>query len=323
MNIDRKLLVDNQTLFISFVVPIYNEAVNIKDFIKALTQSANKLSKYYEIVIINDGSTDNSLAVIETELLPDSHIKLISFSRNFGKEIALTAGLHHCRGQIAILIDADFQHPLASIPEFIERWTEDYDMVYGLRDNRSQETFLKRFFARIFYKTLGFLSDTKIPADAGDFRLLDRKVVDAINSCKEYNRFMKGLYAWVGFKATAVIYPVLERQGGKTSFSFLKLAELALTGIFSFSDMPLRVWSLIGILISGISLLYALVIVFDTLCFGVDVPGFATITVAIMFFGGIQLISIGILGEYIARIFREVKNRPKYIIDKTHGFENE
>ncbi len=319
---NRTELVERKELFISVIVPVYNEEGNIIPFVTALSATLQNLSSRYEILLIDDGSQDKSLELIEANLLSNPSVKLISFSRNFGKEVALTAGLEHCQGNVAIIIDADFQQPIETLTNFIDQWQAGFDMVYAIRKDRRDETWLKRFLTHGFYRLIDCLSATKIPPNASDFRLLDRKVIDALNRCGETTRFLKGLYAWVGFKSTAIYYEPQERKAGKTSFSFRRLFSLALTGIFSFSDVPLRVWSIIGMFVSGISLLYALVIVFKTLIFGVDVPGFATLAVAIIFFGGVQLFSIGILGEYIGRIFREVKCRPKYLIDKTIGFDD-
>lgn len=319
---NRAELVKQKELFISVVVPIYNEESNIIDFVTALSATLRDLSNRYEILLIDDGSQDKSLDLIEANLLSDTSVKLISFSRNFGKEAALTAGLDHCQGKVCIIIDADFQQPIETLTNFIDQWQAGYDMVYAIRKDRLDETWIKRSLTRVFYRLIDYLSATKIPPNASDFRLLDRKVIDALNRCGETNRFLKGLYAWVGFKSTAIYYQPQERNAGKTSFSFKRLFSLALTGILSFSDVPLRALSIVGMLVSGISFLYALLILFKTLFFGVDVPGFATLAVAIIFFGGVQLFSIGILGEYIARIFSEVKCRPKYLIDRTIGLDN-
>ena len=318
---DRQALIKNKSAFISFVVPVYNEEQNIQSFLTALKEEAEKHTEKYEIVMVDDGSRDDSTEIIEAMAKTDDHLKLIVFSRNFGKENALTAGLQHCKGDAAIMIDADFQHPLECIPSFIDKWAEGYDMVYGLRDTRENESFIKRAFTGVFYRLLDYLSSVKIPPNAGDFRILDRKVVNAVNECGEFNRFMKGLYSWVGFKSTSVLYHSHDRTAGKSAYSFTRLFDLAMTGITSFSDKPLKLSGYMGLIISIISLIYALFIVAKTIIFGVDVPGFATITVAIMFFGGIQLISIGILGEYVARIFREVKHRPKYFIEDKIGFD--
>lgn len=306
--------------FFSYIVPVHNEETGITDFLTALDEYAQSVTPHYEIIIIDDGSTDKTASVLEATFSkpPFKHIYL---SRNFGKEKAMTAGLDSCTGDAAILIDADFQHPFEVVNTFVEHWEQGYDMPYGVRKDRLEETWLKRFFARLFYRLMKDLSEVDIPSHAGDFRLLDRSVINALKTCPEKSRFMKGLFAWVGFKSIAVPYQVQKRLTGKSSWSFWRLFDLALTGMISFSDMPLRIWSLLGILISTISLIYAAWIVFKTLLFGVDVPGYATIVTAIMFFGGVQLISVGILGEYIARIFREVKQRPQYLVSKKIGFE--
>lgn len=311
---------DIKKAYISCIVPVYNEANNIAEFLLALHQQLQKTVSDFEIIVVDDGSKDETVNIVMS--LADAYpIKLLKFSRNFGKETALTAGLAHSSGDAVIMIDADFQHPVELIPTFLEKWREGYAMVYGVRTNRDDETRLKRFFANNFYKFLSRVTKTNIPNGAGDFRLLDRKVVDALNKFEERGRFMKGLYSWVGFKSLAVPFTVQQRAGGKSSWKFTRLTELALTGITLFSDVPLRVWSFVGFVVSLISLLYGLYIITKTLIFGVDVPGFATIVVAIMFFGGIQLLSIGILGEYLARVFNEVKHRPLYIIESKHGFD--
>lgn len=318
MEMTRQQRLLNQQVFISCIVPIHNEAELIEDFVKALRQHLMSLDCPFEILFIDDGSTDQTYF----KILPFTQhpsIKLIRFSRNFGKENAISAGLKNCSGDIAIIMDGDFQHPISILSAFIAKWTEGYDMVYGLRQDRHGEPFGKRLFARFFYRLIGFMAQVQIPANAGDFRLLDRAVIDAMNCCEERTRFMKGLYSWVGFQSVAVPFRVEKRRAGKSSHPFRRLAELAITGITSFSDIPLRVWGLIGLIISLFSLGTAAFIIVDTLLYGIDVPGYATIIVTIIFFGGIQLLSIGILGEYIARIFTEVKKRPPYIIAKSHN----
>lgn len=314
----RQQLIISKQIYISCIIPTYNEQDNIIDFIKVLTQQLAELSDNYEMIIVDDGSNDNTLNKVLS--LSNTHIKLIALSRNFGKENALTAGMDNCSGEVVILIDADFQHPVELIPIFLNHWADGFDMVYGVRNNRSNESFLGKICANFFY-FIAKVSRANIPRNAGDFRLLDQKVVAAINSMEERGRFMKGLYSWVGFKSIAVPFDVAKRKCGKTRINFLSRTELALTGIASFSNMPLRIWSLIGILISFMAFIIGLFIIFKTLLFGSDVPGYATILVAITFFGGIQLLSIGILGEYLARVFTEVKHRPKYIIAKKVGFE--
>jgi polyisoprenyl-phosphate glycosyltransferase len=307
-------------LLISCIVPIFNEQAVIENFIRALHEKLLKLSIPFEILVIDDGSSDQTYPLL-IALSTQFKIKVIRFSRNFGKESALTAGLKHCKGDVTILMDCDFQHPLSLLDTFLEKWTEGYDMVYGVQANRKHETFFKRSFTQLFYRLMRSMTKTDIPPHAGDFRLLDKKVVQALLQLPEKSRFMKGLYAWVGFASFAVPFEAPERSGGKSAWNFSRLTELALTGLTAFSDVPLRIWGLIGLIISTISFAYGLLIIFDTLLYGVDVPGYATIVVAIMFFGGIQLLSIGILGEYIGRIFTEVKNRPNYIIEQQIGFD--
>ena len=316
---DRQNLITSKQLGISCIVPVYNEEANIKSFIHALSQYIETITDQFEIIIINDGSKDNSCDII-MRLLDKRHIKFINFSRNFGKEMAITAGLEHASMQTAIIIDADFQHPLQTIEQFVAEWANGYDMVYGVRTNRKNETLIKKSFAKLFYKTMNKITDADIPANAGDFRLLDRKVIDALIQNHERARFMKGLYAWVGFKSKAIMFEVCDRQAGASSWRFGKLFNLAVSGVVSFSDVPLRIWSLVGIFISLISFLSIGYIIFDTFFFGADVPGYATLLTIVTFFGGIQLFSIGVLGEYIAKIFHEVKQRSKYIVENKYNF---
>lgn len=318
----RSQLIENKEIFISCIVPVFNEQLNINPFLLELTACLKSLTNKYEIIVVDDGSKDATIEML-SKLSEDTHVKVLGFSRNFGKEIALTAGLEHCKGDVAVLIDADFQHPIELIPVFLEKWASGSDMVYGLRNSRQNESHIKRSFALLFYWLMSKMSKITIPNHAGDFRLLDRKVINALNNVSERTRFMKGLYAWVGFNTCAVPYDVKERASGQSGWGFGKLTELAITGITSFSDVPLRVWSFTGFIISLVSLIYAIYIVTVTLLFGADLPGFPTLVVAIMFFGGVQLLSIGILGEYIARIFTEVKRRPKYIVNVKLGFGEE
>jgi len=316
---ERQKLVEENQVFISFIVPAYNEGKSLEAFIPALHDYLKTLTQHFEIIVVDDGSKDNSAFVVR-QLSETHQAKLLRFSRNFGKEIAIAAGLQYASGDVAVIIDADFQHPFKYIKEFLSRWVNGYDMVYGVRDNREDESFLKRFFTQTFYKILGWMTDVKIPSNAGDFRLLDRSVVNALNTCEERTRFMKGLYAWIGFKSIGIPYQPEKRRQGKSHWRFKKLTNLAVTGFISFSDTPLRLLSIFGCIISVVSFIYAACIIFSTLFFGGDVPGYATIVVAIMFFGGIQLLAIGVVGEYVGRIFHEVKKRPPYIIEEKIGF---
>ncbi|HSW68593.1 MAG TPA: glycosyltransferase family 2 protein [Gammaproteobacteria bacterium] len=320
-HVERSQLLQKKEVFISCIVPVYNEQANVSAFFPMLAETLKNLANRFEIIVIDDGSKDETVAKI-LQLPKGLNIKLLGFSRNFGKETALTAGLDNCSGDVAILMDADFQHPVEVLSQFLAEWAKGHEMVYGVRKNRDNEPRVKRNFARLFYWLMAKMTKIDMPNNAGDFRLLDKKVVGAINSFQERTRFMKGLYAWVGFKKIAVPYEVQERAGGRSSWGFFKLTELAITGITTFSDIPLRVWGFVGFIVSLVSLVYAIYFVTSTLIFGTDLPGFPSLIVAVMFLGGVQLFSIGILGEYIARIFTEVKKRPKYIIETQIGFDD-
>src|SRR3990167_812689 len=319
---DRQAVIKDKSIHISCVVPVYNEQEVISSFIQELAAAMRELSNHFEIIVVDDGSRDQSIEKIQA-LPKDCRVKLLGLSRNFGKEAALTAGIEHAQGDVVILLDADFQHPVEVLQSFLQKWAEGYDMVYCERQDREIESVIKRNSARLFYWVMQKITNINIPNNAGDFRLMDKKIVEAIKKFPERTRFMKGLYAWVGYKTIGVPYEVRERAGGKSSWGFSRLTELAITGITSFSDVPLRVWGLIGFMISLASLIYAIYIVTVTMIFGADLPGFPTLVVAIMFLGGIQLLSIGILGEYIARIFTEVKQRPKYLVSTKVGFDDE
>jgi glycosyltransferase involved in cell wall biosynthesis len=305
--------------WITCVVPAYNEANGIAEFLNQLCAYLGTLTDRFEVIVVNDGSSDATgrKVIAAAKTLP---VQLIGLSRNFGKEAAISAGLGEADGDVVVIIDADFQQPIELIGEFVRLWEEGYEMVYGLRNDRKTDPPLRRMLSRMFYKTLSRYSDVEIPPDAGDFRLLDRKVVHALRQMTERGKFMKGLYNWVGFKHAAVPFDYRERNQGRSKFNFGSLFTLAITGLTSFSSFPLRIWVLIGSVISGLSILYALFIFLRTIFFGADVHGWATLAVAVTFLGGIQLLSIGILGEYVARIFTEVKQRPNYIVAERHGF---
>lgn len=303
---------------ISVVAPCYNEAETINEFAAALRAALEGADFDYEIVFIDDGSSDETrdkLAVLAQE----GDAKAIVFSRNFGKEAALTAGLEHARGDAVVVIDVDLQDPPELIRDFVVKWREGYDVVYGARADRTSDTAAKRISANGFYRLFNRISKVKLPEDAGDFRLMDRCVVRAINALPERSRFMKGLFAWAGYSAIGVSYARPERASGETKFSFWKLWNFALDGIVSFSTAPLRIWSYAGAVIAFLSFIYASFIILRTVITGVDVPGYASILVLILFFGSMQLISVGVLGEYIARLFTEVKRRPVYLVDEIYG----
>ena len=323
-NTQKNYALHNKTLPISCVIPCFNESEAIQDFLIALINKLQQITSNFKLIIIDDGSIDDTYQVILnfklSELYKNFPIKLIQFSKNFGKEAALLAGLDAANiepSAVTIIIDADFQHPIDLIPTLLEQWANGADMVYGIRNNRDDESWIKRIFTKSFYAILNASTQVNITANAGDFRLLDQKTVLALIQCKEKNRFTKGLYAWVGFKSIGIEFQVNPRKKGKSTFSLKKLTELAITGITSFSNVPLRIWGLVGLCIASIAFSYALIIVIKTIIYGVDLPGYASLMIAIMFLGGIQLFSIGILGEYIAKIFTEVKQRPNYIIKNT------
>lgn len=298
---------------ISCVVPVFNEAANLPAFIPALYRQLAAMTPRFEIIAVNDGSRDDSLALLRA-LAPSHRLCVLDLSRNFGKEAALTAGIDHARGDVVILIDADFQHPVDLLPAFLAKWREGHDMVYGRRHGRDGEPWLRRRGTALFYALLNRGSPIPIPEDAGDFRLMDRRVADALRALPEGTRFMKGLYAWVGFRSVAVPFAVPPRTRGESAFGFAGLCRLALTGIVSFSDLPLRIWSTLGCLLALVAMAYGLYLLQQVWWHGIDVPGWATLAVSLMFFAGVQLLSVGILGEYLARVFSEVKRRPTYIV---------
>lgn len=311
----------DHTKLISCVVPVYNEETLIAEFITALDATLKKLAYPYEIVIVDDGSKDNTLAIMH-QLRTQFPIRYIRFSRNFGKEKALSAGLDHAQGDAVILLDGDFQHPLELLSEFIAQWEDGNDMVYAVRQNREDESWLKRTCAKAFYHLTSKINRINIPANAGDFRLLDRKIVNALQKLPERNRFMKGLYSWVGFKQIAIPFEVQPRKSGTSQWNFYSLLDLAITGITSFSAFPLRLIALGGIGVATMAILYAIWIILSTFIFGIQTPGWATIVTAITFFGGLQLFALGVVGEYIGRVFDEVKHRPLYIIDEESSFND-
>ncbi|MGP1629936.1 MAG: glycosyltransferase family 2 protein [Giesbergeria sp.] len=301
-------------LRLSCVVPAHNEEANLGHFVRALAQAVQALTADFEIIVVNDGSRDTThdeaMALI-AEGLP---LHYLALSRNFGKEAALTAGIDHARGNAVLLIDADFQHPLALVPEMHGLWCMGYDMVYGTIVDRASESGAKRVGTGLFYRLLNTGSHVKVPPHAGDFRWLDRKVVDALKSLPERHRFMKGLYAWVGFKTAALPFVPQDRAAGASSFNLRRLGSLALLGLTSFTTLPLRVSSVIGSAVALLALAYGAWILLDTMLFGTDLAGWPTLAAGIMLFSGVQLMSIGILGEYIGRIYDEVKQRPSYLV---------
>lgn len=309
---------------ISLVVPAFNEEASIPLFIEEFISAREDWVFDSQVIIIDDGSSDASLALLRDYSDQHECVHYIAFSRNFGKEAALSAGIDHASGDAAVLMDVDLQHPLSTIPKFVEVWHyQGVDIVYGVRDEINQETVLKRWTSRQFYRFFNKMAHTRLPEGGGDFRLLDKRVVEVLKRLPERNRFMKGLYAWVGFRTQALAYEQPLRVAGDTRFNYWKLWNFALDGIVSFSTWPLRVWSYIGVGVALISFFYGGYIVLRTLLLGADVPGYASLTAGVMFLGGMQLMSIGIIGEYLGRLFIETKDRPLYIVAESKVPDNE
>lgn len=307
---------------VTCVLPAYNEADNLRHLIPELSDYLRKFSDHVELLVIDDGSKDDTVALVSS-MVHEYPVTLLQLSRNFGKEAALSAGIDHADGEVVLLMDSDGQHPLEVVDQFFQHWHDGWDMVFGVRINRADESPAKRHLSKLFYTLLSRSAEIDIHPDAGDFRLLDRRVVLALRQLPERSRMMKGLYSWVGFPSKAVPFQPAERMTGTSHFRLRALSSLALTGFTSFSSAPLRVWMLLGASISVLSLLYAFLIVVRTLLFGSDVPGWPTIAAGIAFLGGMQLFSVGILGEYIARIFSEVKARPLYLISNQVSFRTQ
>lgn len=303
---------------ISIVCPCFNEEEVIDIFLEKISLVLQKIDLPYEIIFVNDGSTDKTLEKLLSVQKEYKEIKIINLSRNFGKESALTAGLDKANGEVIIPIDVDLQDPPELIEDFIFHWKEGNEVVLAKRVDRTSDSFSKRVSATLFYRFHNKITDTSLPENVGDYRLITRKVLTALQQLPENQRFMKGIFAWVGFKTAVVEYKREERQAGETSFNGWKLWNLAIEGITSFSTLPLKIWFYLGIVISFISFIYGSIIIIKTIIFGIDVPGYASTMTTILFLGGIQLIGIGVLGEYIGRIYMESKRRPTYIIESEY-----
>ncbi len=303
---------------ISCVVPAYNEAANLDPLLAALTRQLQALVPQWEVLVVDDGSRDASPAVL-SRWASVPGVRWLRLSRNFGKEAALTAGIDHAAGDVVVLMDADLQHPTEMLAPMLEAWRGGADMVCAARRSRDDEGWAKRAGTWLFYRLINRPGAVEIPVDAGDFRLMDRRVADALRALPERNRFMKGLYAWVGFRTEVLPYTPLPRRDGKSRFTLRRLAALGFTGITAFTNAPLRVWSGLGACIALAAMGFGLWIVAEHFIIGHDVPGWATLVTGLMFSAGIQLLSVGILGEYVGRIFDEVKQRPVYILGEVHG----
>lgn len=311
--------VENKVM-LSVVVPMYNESKGIALFFDTVKPLLSSITESWEIICVDDGSKDNSHALLKEAALQDKRIRVIKLSRNFGKEKALSAGIDHALGDAVIPMDADLQDPPELIVEMVRKWQEGFKVVLATRKSRTkEESLFKRVTAWVFYRLITHISTIMIPQNTGDFRLMDRQVVEVVKLLPERTRFMRGLFAWVGFKTTIIYYHRPERKAGVTQYTSLRMWNYALDGIFAFSALPLKIWTYIGAVIAGASLLYALYIAVHMLVFNDYVPGYASIMVGILFIGGVQLISLGILGEYIARIYEETKKRPLYVIEEKTG----
>lgn len=302
------------TPIVSVVVPCFNEAENLRPLLARLVPVLEATGRSFEIVLVDDGSRDETVAVARGLAAQDPRIGLLVLSRNFGKEIAISAGLDHARGAAVVIIDADLQHPPELVTRFLEAWDAGYEVVHAAQKTRPEEPALKRFLVKTFYRLLGALSETKLPKGVGDFCLLDRKAVDALCRLPERARFMKGLYFWIGYRQLQIPYDPEPRLAGGTGWSVGRLFALALNGLTAFSTIPLRFAIYVGLAVSAIALVYAAILVGNVLVHGIDVPGYASLMVGLLFLGGVQLIGLGILGEYIGRIFEESKGRPLYFV---------
>lgn len=309
MNENKKL--------ISILVPAYNEQEVLNLLYDRLKPIMDNLSSYdFEVLLINDGSKDNTLHLMKELRKKDTRISYLNLSRNYGKETAMIAGLDYAKGNCVIIIDADLQDPPELIPDMIKYWEEGYDDVYAKRKSRKGESFFKKFTSKMYYKTLQSITNIEIQKDTGDFRLLDRRCVEALKSIRESQRYTKGLFSWIGYKKKEILFDREPRVAGQTKWNYGKLINLSIDGLTSFTTAPLRWAAIIGILVSLAGFIYMLAIIFKTIFYGIDVPGYSSTMVVILFLGGIQLIFLGVIGEYLGRTFNEVKGRPLYFVDQ-------
>lgn len=305
---------------VSLVAPFYNESGNVSEFFRRVNDVAAALPQYdFEVIAVNDGSRDNTWNELLEAHQRYPRVQVVDLSRNFGKEAALTAGLDRALGDAVVPIDSDLQHPPELIADMLAQWEKGAEVVLAQRTDRVTDGALQKLTAVQFYRFHNKISNIQVPANVGDFRLMDKAVVEALRKLPENHRFMKGLFAWVGFRTVTIPYDHGPRGAGVSSFNFWKLWNLALEGITSFSTAPLKIWTYVGLGASVFALLYALLITVKTMLFGIDVPGYASLMVSVMFIGGVQLIGIGVLGEYIGRIYHEVKRRPVYLVRESHG----
>lgn len=306
---------------ISIVAPAYNEARGLPAFVEAVVPVLEGLALPWELVIVDDGSKDDTIGILLALRAKEPRLKIVTLARNFGKDVALSAGLHFATGDAVIPMDSDLQHPPSLIPELVARWKAGAQMVVGVRSKRREEGFLRRLSARGYYGLMRKMNDVEIPANAGDYRLLDRQIVDVILQMPERCRFMKGIFAWPGFKTEYVEFEASVRSDGRSSWSLFRLWRFALDGIFSFSTAPLKIWTYIGGLSALGAFVYGVITLVQKLAFGISAPGYASLLVVMLFCNGLLLLSNGIQGEYLARIFEEVKGRPLFVVSKKWGFE--
>jgi glycosyltransferase involved in cell wall biosynthesis len=308
---------------LSIVAPMRNEAGNLEEFIARVLGVMEKIGLTYEVICVNDGSTDDTLSMLLALRERNPAIKIINFSRNFGKDVALSAGLDYACGRAVVPIDSDLQDPPELIEQMVAKWHEGFDIVYATRASRSGESIAKRLTASLFYKIYHRVSEVPVPRDTGDFRLLDRRVVEVLVRLPERSRFMKGLFAWVGFKQTAIVYHRPPRHAGRANWSYWRLWNFAIDAVTSFSSLPLKIWSYLGVIVSLFAFLYAAFLAILKLWKGIDVPGYTSLMVVVLFFGGIQLITLGVIGEYLGRVYTEVKGRPLYLVRDAWGFDDQ
>ncbi len=307
---------DRYTL--SIVVPVYNEEEVLPAFHQRLSKVLDGILAESEVIYINDGSTDGSLRILINIHAKDHRVAVVDLSRNFGKEIAMTAGIDHTSSDAVVVIDADLQDPPEVIPELIAGWKQGHDVVYAKRSTRSGESFLRRATAHVFYRLLQRISRVKIPEDTGDFRLLSRRAVDGLKQLREQHRYMKGLFSWIGYPQKAIVFQRDRRFSGNTKWNYLRLWNLAIEGITSFTIAPLKVATWLGVTVAGIALIYAIIIIYKTLVFGNPVQGYPSLMVVVLLLGGVQLVVLGVLGEYMGRAFNETKHRPLYLLNHYH-----
>lgn len=305
---------------ISILIPAYNEEEVLQHLYERLGKLADSTPDYqFEFLFVNDGSRDRTLEIIKSYAKKDRRVAYVNLSRNFGKEIAMIAGLDHVTGDATVIIDADLQDPPELIPKMIKYWEDGYDDVYARRNSRAGETWLKKITSETFYKLLQKSTNVPIQQDTGDFRLLDRRCVEALKQFRESQRYTKGMFSWIGYKKKEILYDRDPRAAGETKWNYMKLLNLAIDGITSFTTAPLRIASLLGMLVSFVAFIYILFLVFRTIFFGSDLAGYPSMMAVILFLGGVQLLSLGVIGEYVGRIFNETKQRPLYFVEEYHG----